>query len=87
MLLLTEGQMNDHMGARLLVPMLPKSRELLADRGYGLDVPTNQTSRVTRARPSWSPTLPAPDCCAPQPVAALTSIGRSGRSPSPTTTT
>ena len=37
MLLLTEGQMNDHMGARLLVPMLPKSRELLADRGYGSD--------------------------------------------------
>ena len=29
--------MNDHIGARLLVPMLPKSRELLADRGYDSD--------------------------------------------------
>lgn len=25
--------MNDHMGARLLAPMLPRARELLADRG------------------------------------------------------
>ena len=65
--------------------IVPKLRG--QDRVLGLDVPTNQTSRVTRARPSWSPTLPAPDCCAPQPVAALTSIGRSGRSPSSATAT
>jgi putative transposase len=36
-LLLTEGQMNDHMGARLLLPTLPRARELLADRGYDSD--------------------------------------------------
>ena len=34
MLLLTAGQMNDHKGARLLLPVLPPAQELLADRGY-----------------------------------------------------
>ena len=33
-MLLTEGQMNDHKGARLLLPALPPAQELLADRGY-----------------------------------------------------
>ena len=33
-LLLTEGQMSDHKGARLLLPALPPARELLGDRGY-----------------------------------------------------
>ena len=33
-LLLTEGQMSDHKGARLLLPSLPSAKELLADRGY-----------------------------------------------------
>jgi len=33
-LLLSEGQMNDHRGARLLLPGLPSAKELLADRGY-----------------------------------------------------
>ena len=37
MLLLTEGPMNDHIGARLLAPKLPQARELLADRGYDSD--------------------------------------------------
>ena len=37
MLLLTEGQMNDRNGARLLLPSLPPARELLADRGYDSD--------------------------------------------------
>lgn len=36
-LLLSEGQMNDHKGARLLLPALPAARELLADRGYDSD--------------------------------------------------
>jgi transposase len=33
-LLLTEGQMSDHKGAALLLPVLPAARELLGDRGY-----------------------------------------------------
>ncbi len=33
-LLLSEGQMSDHKGARLLLPRLPAVKELLADRGY-----------------------------------------------------
>ena len=36
-MLLTEGQMSDHKGARLLLPGLPHARELLADRGYDSD--------------------------------------------------
>ena len=33
-MLLTEGQMSDHKGADLLLPVLPPARELLGDRGY-----------------------------------------------------
>jgi transposase len=33
-MMLSEGQMNDQKGAGLLVPLLPKARELIADRGY-----------------------------------------------------
>lgn len=33
-LLLTEGQTNDHRGATMLLPHLPPARELIADRGY-----------------------------------------------------
>jgi transposase len=36
-LLLSEGQMSDHKGARLIVKALPKSGALLADRGYDSD--------------------------------------------------
>ena len=36
-LLLTEGQMNDHKGARLILPTLPPAREMIADRGYDSD--------------------------------------------------
>lgn len=36
-LMLTEGQMNDHKGAALLLPSLPAAKELLADRGYDSD--------------------------------------------------
>ena len=32
--MLSEGQLNDHRGARLLLPRLPPARELIADRGY-----------------------------------------------------
>ena len=32
-LLLTEGQMNDHKGAALILPALP-AKDLIADRGY-----------------------------------------------------
>jgi putative transposase len=33
-LLLTEGQMNDHKGAALMLPSLPPASELIGDRGY-----------------------------------------------------
>ena len=36
-MLLTEGQMSDHKGAALLLPQLPKAKELLADKGYDSD--------------------------------------------------
>ena len=36
-LLLSEGQMSDYKGAALLLPSLPKAKELLADRGYDAD--------------------------------------------------
>ncbi len=33
-MLLTEGQMSDHKGARLMLPALPAASALLGDRGY-----------------------------------------------------
>ena len=36
-MMLTEGQMNDHKGAALLLPVLPQAAELLGDRGYDSD--------------------------------------------------
>lgn len=36
-MLLSEGQMNDHKGAGLMIDALPPARELLADRGYDSD--------------------------------------------------
>lgn len=36
-MLLSEGQMSDYKGAALLLPALPKAKELLADRGYDAD--------------------------------------------------
>jgi transposase len=33
-MMLSQGQMNDQKGARLLVPLLPPAKELIADRGY-----------------------------------------------------
>ena len=36
-MLLSEGQMSDYKGAALMLPALPKAKELLADRGYDAD--------------------------------------------------
>ena len=36
-MLLTEGQMNDHKGARLMLEALPKAKTLIADTGYDSD--------------------------------------------------
>ena len=36
-MLLSEGQMNDFKGAALLLPAVPKARELLGDKGYDAD--------------------------------------------------
>ena len=33
-LLLTEGQLSDHKGARIILPYLPPAKSLTADRGY-----------------------------------------------------
>ena len=36
-MLLSEGQMSDYKGAALMMPALPKAKELLADKGYDAD--------------------------------------------------
>ena len=36
-MLLTEGQVNDHRGAAILLPALPDAEALIADRGYDSD--------------------------------------------------
>ena len=33
-LLLTEGEMSDHKGATLMLPSLPRAKELMGDKGY-----------------------------------------------------
>jgi transposase len=37
MLMLSEGQMSDHTGAKLLYPHLPADEKLIADKGYDSD--------------------------------------------------
>jgi transposase len=37
MLMLTEGQMSDHTGAKILYPALPPAKTLIADKGYDSD--------------------------------------------------
>ncbi|KLN59081.1 transposase [Kiloniella spongiae] len=34
---LSEGQLSDHIGAKLLYPLLPKAKRLIGDRGYDSD--------------------------------------------------
>jgi len=36
-MLLSEGQMSDYKGAALMLPVLPKAREILGDKGYDAD--------------------------------------------------
>lgn len=36
-LLLTAGQVSDYKGAKRLLPLLPKAKEILGDRGYDAD--------------------------------------------------
>lgn len=36
-MLLSEGQMSDHTGAKLLYPNLPPAGTLIADKGYDSD--------------------------------------------------
>ncbi len=36
-MLLTEGQMSDHKGARLMLDALPQAKAMIADRGYDSD--------------------------------------------------
>ena len=36
-MLLSEGQMSDYKGAALMLPAMPKARELLADKGCDAD--------------------------------------------------
>jgi putative transposase len=33
-LLLSEGQMSDHKGAALMLPSLPRAKDLIGDKGY-----------------------------------------------------
>jgi transposase len=37
MLMLSEGQLSDHIGAKLLYPQLPAAETLVADKGYDSD--------------------------------------------------
>jgi transposase len=36
-MLLSEGQMSDFKGAALMLPVMPRAKELLADKGYDAD--------------------------------------------------
>ncbi len=45
-MLLTEGQLNDHVGARLMLRSMPKAKVLIADKGYD----SNEFRRALRSR-------------------------------------
>jgi len=52
-MLLSEGQMSDHKGARLLIDRLPKAKHLLGDKGYD----SNWFREALRAR-NITPCIP-----------------------------
>jgi transposase len=61
---LSEGQMSDYKGARVLLPSLPKAKTLIADRGYdaawfraALRAKDMTPCIVDRERPVTSPSL------------------------------
>ena len=60
-MLLSEGQMSDFKGAALMLPAMPKARELLADRGYEPigSARRSQTAKSPPASPQ-NPTAKAP---------------------------
>ena len=53
MLMLTEGQMSDHTGAKILYPALPPAKTLIADKGYDSD-----TFRDALAAKNIEPCIP-----------------------------
>ena len=53
MLMLSEGQMSDHMGAKILYPALPHAKTLIADKGYDSD-----TFRDALAAKNIEPCIP-----------------------------
>ena len=55
-MLLSEGQMSDYKGAALMLPAMPKAKQLLADKGYDADCfrAALATRRITACIPSKS---------------------------------
>ena len=53
MLMLTEGQLSDHTGAKILSPALPPAKTLIADKGYDSD-----TFRDALAAKNIEPCIP-----------------------------
>ena len=53
MLMLTEGQMSDHTGAKILYPALPPAKTLIADKAYDSD-----TFRDALAAKNIEPCIP-----------------------------
>ena len=54
LLLLTEGQMSNHKGARLILPALPSAATLIADRGYD-----SNWFRQAQAKKGVTPCIPS----------------------------
>ena len=50
-MLLSEGQMSDYKGAALMLPALPKAKELLADKGHGAVPRRPRKARHRRLHP------------------------------------
>ena len=53
-LLLSEGQMSDHRGAGLMLPVLPRAEELLGDKGYD-----SNRSREALLKRGTAPCIPS----------------------------
>ncbi|WP_393986330.1 transposase [Xanthobacter flavus] len=54
-MVLSEGQMSDHKGARLVLDALPPARSLIADRGYD-----RAWFREAQAAKGIAPSIPSP---------------------------
>jgi hypothetical protein len=92
-MLLSEGQMSDYKGAALMLPAMPKTKQILADKGYAADwsVPLSPSAASPPAflpKPTAKPPSPMTPSSTNSAIRSKTCLGASktGGASTPDTT-